>query len=143
MASPNSWLDSSTLVSATLIPFYRNRISFSTSDAASFVCLVNSSSTMTSFIFSSTFLCCSRNALNLFDALSHNLNSSWVTSISSMPPLSMINSWTSRKATMVSIFVEYLWMLNKLLLMEKRTSHFYPPCLEPARFLPSKFGRSL
>ena len=64
-----------------LIPFFRNRILFSTSDTASFVCLANSSFTLASFICSSTFLCCSRFALYVFDALSHNLSSSSVTLI--------------------------------------------------------------
>ena len=119
MASPHSWLPSSTLISATLIPFFRNWISFSTSNTASFVCLANSSFTLASFLCSSTCLCCSRNALYHFDALSHNLNSFWVTLISSMPPLSMTKSLTSRSATMVSSLIECLWMLNKLLLIKQ------------------------
>ena len=79
VASPDSWLPSSVLASATSIPFFRNRISFSSSYTTSFVCLANSSFTLASFICSSTFLCCSRNAPYLSLALSHNLNSSWVT----------------------------------------------------------------
>ena len=122
MASPNSWLHSLTLVSATSIPFFRNRIWFSSSDTASFVCLANSSFTLASFICSSTFLCCSRNAPCLSLTLSHNLNSSWVSLIFLMPPPSMIKSLTSRSATMVSTLVEYPWMLNKLLLMENPRS---------------------
>ena len=122
MASPNSWLPSSTLVSATSIPFFRNRISFSSSDAESFVSLANSSFTLTSFICSSTFLCYSRNAPYLFLAFSHDLNSSWVTLIVSMPPFSTIKSLTSWSATMVLSLVEYPWMLNKLLLMKNPPS---------------------
>ena len=117
MASPNSWLPSSTLISATSIPFYRNCILFSTSNTVSFVCLPNFSLTLASF--SSTFLCCSRNAPYLSLALSHDLNRPSVTLISSMPPLSLIKSLTSPSATMVSSLVECPWMLNKLLLMKK------------------------
>ena len=118
MACPNSWLPSSTLISTTSIPFFRNRISFSNSHAESFVSLVNSSFTLASFICSSTFLYCSRNAPYLFLALSHNRNNSWVILIVSMPPLSTIKSLTSRSATMVLSLVEYPWMLNKLLLIK-------------------------
>ena len=85
MATPNSWLPSSTLVSATSIPYFRNRISFSNSDKASFVCLANSSIPLVSFICCSTFLCCSRNAPYLPLSLSHDLNSFWVPSIFSVP----------------------------------------------------------
>ena len=123
MASPNSWLPSSILVSATSIPFFSNRISLSSSDRASFVCLAKSSFTQASFICSSTFLCCSRNTLYLSLALSDQLTSSWVTWIFSMPSLSMIKSLTSWSTTMVSSLVEYLWMLNKPLLMENPHSH--------------------
>ena len=63
MASPDSWLTSLTFVSATSIPFYRNRILFSSSYTTSFFYLVNSSFTLASFICFSTFLCGSRNAL--------------------------------------------------------------------------------
>ena len=115
---PDSWLSSSTLVSATSIPFFRNCISFSSSYKASLVCLVNFSFALATFICSSTFLCCSRNAPYLFLALSHDLNKSWETLIFSMPPLSMIKSLTSQSTNMVSSLVEYPWMLNKLLLME-------------------------
>ena len=115
VASPDSWLPSSVLASATSIPFFRNRISFSSSYTTSFVCLANSSFTLASFICSSTFLCCSRNAPYLSLALSHDLNKFCVTLLFSIPPLWMIKSLTS--ANMVSSLVEYPWMLNKLLLM--------------------------
>ena len=81
MASPKPWLPSLTLAYATSIPFFRNRISFSSSNVESFVCLANSSFTLASFICSSTFLCCSKNAPYLSLAFSHDLNSSWVTLI--------------------------------------------------------------
>ena len=122
MVYPNSWLPCSTLFSPTSIPFFTNRISFQSADAESFVWLVNISFTLAKFICSSTFLCCSRNAPYLSVALSHGLNSSWVTLIFSMPPLSIIKSLTSRSATMVSSLMEYPWMLNKLLLMENPRS---------------------
>ena len=122
MASRNSWLPSSTLVSATSIPFFRNRISFSSSDTAYFDCLANSSFTLASLICFSTFLYCSRNVPYLSLALSHDLSSSWLILIFSMPPLSLINSLTSRSAPMVSSIVEYLWILSKLLLMENPQS---------------------
>ena len=115
VASPDSWLPSSVLASATSIPFFRNRISFSSSYTTSFVCLANSSFTLASFICSSTFLCCSRNAPYLSLALSHDLNKFCVTLLFSILPLWMIKSLTS--ANMVSSLVEYPWMLNKLLLM--------------------------
>ena len=112
MSSPNSWLPSLRFVSATSIPFFRNRISFSSSDTTSFVCLTYTSSTLASFICSSTFIWCSRNAPYLSLALSHDLNSSWMILIFSMPALSMMQSLRSRSATMVSSLVEYPWMLN-------------------------------
>ena len=123
IASPNSWLPSSTLVSATSIPFFWKYISFSSSDRASFVCFANSSFTLASFICSSTFLYCSRNTPYLSLVLSDELTSSWVTLIFSMPPLSMIKSLTSWSTAMVSSLVEYLWMLNKPLLTENPCSH--------------------
>ena len=122
MVYSNSWLPCSTLFSATSIPFFTNRISFQSANAESFVWLVNISFTLASFSCSSTFLCCSRNAPYLSLPLLHGLNSSWVTLIFSMPPLSMIKSLTSRSATVVSSLMEYPWMLNKLLLMENPRS---------------------
>ena len=122
MVSPNLWLPSLTLVSTISITFFRNRISFSSSDTTSFVCLANYSFTLASFICSSTFLCCSKNASYLSLTLLHHRNRFLVSLIFLMPPPSMIKSLTSGSATMVSSLVEYPGMLNKLLLMEKPRS---------------------
>ena len=121
MASPNLWLPSSTLVSATSKPFFRNRISFSSFGTASFVYLTNSSFSLSSFICFTTFLCCSRNASYLFFAFSHDLSSSSVILIFQCL-LSQLKVFTCRGTTMGSCLVEYSRMLNKLLLTENPRS---------------------
>ena len=79
MASPNLWLPSSTLVSATSKPFFRNRISFSSFGTASFVYLTNSSFSLSSFICFTTFLLLFQKCfIYFFFAFSHDLSSSSV-----------------------------------------------------------------